>query len=270
MPGVKVLVTRPTGQQEQLIAALESAGFRCQHAPLMEILPYPAPSVRQRQILLQLCDFQHVIFISGNAIRHGMDWIEDFWPQLPVGLHWYTVGRSSARRLREYGVHAVEPASGMSSEGLLALPSLQSLVHQRVLIVKGEGGRTLLREQLAARGARVEELVVYRRAKPHYDRGELGELILSTGCEFILLSSGEGLHNMVSLLDEASLVRVRGLTLIVPGARVAEQARAAGFSQVRLADNATDEAMVAAVIAAFEARRAEQVTGIEASGGKDD
>ena len=152
--------------------------------------------------------------------------------------------------LREYGVNATEPRGAMNSEGLLALPSLQSLADQRVLIVKGEGGRALLREKLAGRGARVEELVVY--------------------CKFILLSSGEGLHNMVSLLDEASLVRVRGLTLIVPGARVAEQARAAGFSQVRLADNATDEAMVAAVIAAFEARRAEQVTGIEASGGKDD
>jgi uroporphyrinogen-III synthase len=172
--------------------------------------------------------------------------------------------------LREYGVDAVEPRGDMSSEGLLALPSLQSLAGQRVLIVKGEGGRDLLREKLAARGARVEELVAYRRVKPHYASGELGARILSTDCKFILLSSGEGLHNMVSLLDEASLMRVRGVTLIVPGARVAEQAGAAGFSKVRIADNATDEAMVAAVIAAQNESRAEQATRIEAAGGRDD
>lgn len=263
-------MTRPQGQHEPLVDALENAGFGCQLAPLIEIVPITAPSARQRQILLGLCDFQHVIFISGNAIRHGMDWIEDFWPQLPVGLHWYAVGRSSARMLREFGVCVTEPRGDMNSEGLLALPSLQSLVDQRVLIVKGEGGRELLREKLAARGARVEALVVYRRVKPRYARGELGARILSTDCKFILLSSGEGLHNMVSLLDEASLKRVRGLTLIVPGVRVAKEAKAAGFSHVRIADNATDEAMVAAIVAALNESRAEQVTRIEASGGRDD
>ena len=67
----------------------------------------------------------------------------------------------------------------------------------------------------------------------------------------VLLSSGEALDNMVSLLDSASLARVQALTLVVPGERVAQQARSQGFEQVRVADNATDDAMVAAVNAAM-------------------
>jgi uroporphyrinogen-III synthase len=177
--------------------------------------------------------------------------IDDFWPQLPAGPKWYTVGASSARLLRGYGVDVIQPEGDMSSEGLLSLPALQSVDSDRVLIVKGEGGRTLLRDSLESRGARVEELAVYRRLRPEYDEGELGKRILQSGCECILISSGEGLHNMVSLLDEESLVRVRLLVLVVPGERVADQAREAGFGRIIIADNATDVAMVAAACRAL-------------------
>jgi uroporphyrinogen-III synthase len=246
VPAARVLVTRPQGQQQQLLDALERAGLSGAHLPLIEILPLTLPDARQRQRLLGLCDIQHVIFVSGNAIRYGMALIEDFWPQLPSGPKWYTVGASSARLLQSYGVEVLQPERDMSSEGLLALPALQSVDSQRVLIVKGEGGRTLLRDTLESRGARVEELAVYRRQRPEYDEGELGKRILESGCECILVSSGEGLHNMVSLLDEESLARVRPLVLVVPGERVAEQAREAGFGRIVIADNATDRAMVAA------------------------
>ena len=256
MSAARVLVTRPLGQQQALIAALEQAGFVCVHAPLLEILPLSAPDAEQRRILLGLSEYQHVIFVSRNAIRHGMDWIEDFWPQLPAGLNWYTVGESSARLLSEYGIDARRPQSSMDSEGLLALPALRDAAGERVLIVKGEGGRDTLRQTLESRGARVEELAVYRRGLPDYADDELGGRILDNRCQYILLSSGEGLNNMVSLLDESSLARVRELTLIVPGQRVADLASAAGFRHVVVAGNATDDAMVVAVSDAHRQRQA--------------
>jgi uroporphyrinogen-III synthase len=225
---------------------LEEAGLRCRHVPLIEIQPFDTPDTGQRQLLLGLSEFQHVIFISRNAIRHGMAWIEDYWPQLPVGLHWYAVGHSSARLLEEYGVRALTPESEMSSEGLLALPSLQHVGQQRVLIVRGEGGRSLLRESLEARGARVEDLVVYRRTLPAYAPGELAAEMLADGRKLVLISSGEGFHNMLSLLDSESTAVAREFTVIAPGERVAEQVREAGFKNVLAADSATDEAMVAA------------------------
>ena len=239
-------MTRPAGQEQPLVDSLERAGLVAEHLPLIQIQPRAEADAAQRQVLLKLAEFQHVIFVSGNAIRHGMALIEDFWPQLPVGLHWYTVGSSSAAQLREYGVDVLLPEHTMSSEGLLALPHLQSVSDQRVLIVRGEGGRTLLRETLVERGARVDELAVYRRCRPDYGAGEVAERILGSGAHCILISSGEGLDNMVSLLDGAALEKVRALTLVVPGERVARQAQDAGFTRLTIADNATDEAMVAA------------------------
>ncbi len=244
---IPVLVTRPAGQARDLGERLADAGFRPVYAPLLAIEAFAEPDTGQRQLLLDLCHFEHVIFVSRNAIRHGMAWIEDFWPQLPAGLNWYTVGSSSAVALAEYGIAALQPESDMTSEGLLALPSLRAVEGQRVLIIKGEGGRRRLRDTLEQRGARVEELAVYRRTRPRYAPGELAAQLRAEQVEVVLVSSGEALDNMVSLLDETGLADARRRALVAPGQRVADAARAEGFAQVLEAPNATDDAMLAAL-----------------------
>ncbi len=244
---IPVLVTRPAGQARELGERISAAGFRPIYAPLLAIEAFAEPDTEQRQQLLDLCHFEHVIFVSRNAIRHGMAWIEDFWPQLPAGVNWYTVGSSSAAALADYGIAPLQPTSDMTSEGLLAVPSLAAVAGQRVLIIKGEGGRRQLRDTLAERGARVEELAVYRRARPRYAPGELAAQLAAEQVEVVLVSSGEALDNMVSLLDESGPAGAGHCTLVVPGARVAAAARAAGFQQVLEAPNATDDAMLAAL-----------------------
>jgi uroporphyrinogen-III synthase len=244
-----VLVTRPAGQSRPLGERLLQAGFRPVYAPLLEIQPFDEPDASQRQLLLDLCNFEHVVFVSSNAIRYGMEWIEDFWPQLPTGIRWYTVGSGSAAELESFGIVVLLPEKNMSSEGLLELPTLSQVQGERVLIVKGEAGREHLRSTLELRGGRVDELVVYRRGCPAYLEGELAAHIVGEGVEYILVSSGEGLNNMVSLLRDEALESIRRRTLVVPGERIAELARDAGFDELILAENATDQAMLAALMA---------------------
>jgi uroporphyrinogen-III synthase len=216
---------------------------------MLRVLPLTKLAPAQRQQLLDLDHYQHIIFISGNAVSCGMAWIESCWPQLPVGLDWYAVGEGTARLLLPFGVDAHTPGAAMSSEGLLALPTLQQLSGQRVLIVRGEGGRQALARELGRRGARVDDLACYRRAAPELAPGELALKLSQWGIDLVMISSGEGLSNMLALLSPAETTKFSGITLLVPSKRVADMAVAAGFERVITAENASDSAMLRALAA---------------------
>jgi uroporphyrinogen-III synthase len=239
-----VLVTRPEGQGDALIAEVAARGLGVHSLPLLQLLPVAEPAPAQRQRVLDLDHYQHLIFVSGNAVRYGMAWIESCWPQLPAGLCWYAVGEATARSLSAYGVNAITPGAVMTSEGLLGLPQLQTVSGERILIVKGEGGRSTMSEELGRRGARVDELACYRRAVPAYDPGEVALRLSQWGIALVMISSGEGLENLLALLSPAETTKFNHITLLVPSDRVARMARLAGFSRVITAENASDSAML--------------------------
>ena len=248
-PHTNILVTRPAGQAQELCTAVAAKGFTVHHLPMLQVLPLAKLGPEQQQQVQDLDNYQHLIFVSANAVRYGMDCIESCWPQLPVGLDWYAVGDSTARLLLPFGVEAHTPASAMNSEGLLALPQLQQLEGARVLIVKGEGGRQTLAEELGRRGARVDELACYRRAAPELAPRELAAMLTQWDIEMVMISSGEGLSNMLALLSPAETTKFSCITLLVPSPRVADLAHNAGFEQVITAENASDSAMLRALAA---------------------
>jgi len=243
-----VLVTRPAGQSaDTLCATIKAAGYEVYSQPLLELTALPQLSAVQRQLVLNLDLYQHVIFISANAVRFGMALIEDYWPQLPAGLSWYAIGAATADVLEHHGIAAITPGSVISSEGLLAITALQHVRDQRVLIVKGEGGRDTLTTELTRRGAAVDELACYRRSLPELPAGELAAKLSHWGVDVIMLSSGEGLANLQVLLSPAETSKLKHIGLIVPSARVAHLAREAGFEQIVTAENASDGAMLRAL-----------------------
>jgi uroporphyrinogen-III synthase len=242
-----VLVTRPAAQAASLCELVEGAGLNAIRQPMIEISPLPELPPRQLQMVLDLDLYQHVIFVSSNAVRLGMDWIGQYWPQLPLGLQWYAIGGATAEYLEEQGVAVLQPETEMNSEGLLALPGLQAVDRERVLIIKGEGGRKKLADTLRERGARVDQLSVYRRNPPAVSAGALSALFRENRFAAIVFSSGEGLHNMLSLLGEGEPEHLREIPLIVPGERVAEAASDSGFKTVVIARNATDQAIMEAL-----------------------
>ena len=242
-----ILVTRPAGQGEPLAAALRDAGHVVVQQPLLELHAVDGPGIAQRNMLLALDNYQHIIFISGNAVRFGLDWIDDYWPQLPVGIHWYAIGSATAALLRERGLQVQTPGEDMTSEGLLRLAALRAPAGEQVLIVKGEGGRDRLRRELSERGALVDELACYCRRAPQLPEGEMAARLQRWQVDTILISSGDGLANLLGLLSPKETTKLGGVHLLVPSGRVARAAQAAGFTRVTTADNASDAAMLRAL-----------------------
>jgi len=243
-PKRAVLVTRPSGQAADLCDALSSRGYKAFSQPLLELRGLPELSPEAQGYINQLDNYQHLIFISGNAVRFGMDKIQAQWPQLPDGIKVYAIGDSTAAMLAEYGVEAISAGPAMTSESLLSLPQLEAVGGQNVLIVKGLGGRSALRETLSKRGALVDELACYQRLCPVLAPGELAKKLSNWKIDLILISSGEGLCNLLTLLSPAETINLYPVPVIVPSRRVARMAEDAGFTRVYTAENASNAAML--------------------------
>lgn len=250
LQGLRVLVTRPGAAAGQLAEALRQAGAQPLLFPALaiEAVAVDEPGQASQAIKTQILDFDHnqiAIFISMNAVSAGLDWLEHYWPQQPVGIDYYAVGAATARALAARGVQARSPGGAENSEALLALPALQQLHGQRVLIFRGSGGRETLAQQLRERGAQVAYCEVYRRVLPSPEQ-PLAALLANSSIDILTAASGETLQNMLTLAGAERQTLLR-LPVVVPGPRVAGLARQLGFAEVISSVNASPTATVSAL-----------------------
>jgi uroporphyrinogen-III synthase len=247
LDGAGVLVTRPAHQAERLCALVEARGGRAIRFPALEIRD-PRDPAAAHDLLRAANAFDLLLFVSANAVERAV-------PHLPRPLRPALggVGEGTARALRAHGLEpALIPTTSADSEGLLALPELQAMRGQRVLIVRGEGGRALLGDGLRARGAEVHYAEVYRRALPAVDPAPL-LAAWPRRVQVVVASSREILDNLVVLLGEAGRPLLAQTPLVVVNERTAAHARALGLRRVTVAGGPGDEALVAAACAALAA-----------------
>ena len=246
-----VLVTRPSGRADALVAALASAGFDVRHVPLLSVAaldPVADGAIFQRSKahLLDLDRYQRVIAISVNAVHFGVDWLAQYWPQWPLGLRWYGIGAATAEALRQRDIDAVEPGGNQNTESLLALPAFADLSGERVLILRGVGGREALAQALRERGAQVDYAECYRRLPPQLSAQQVAAL-WQPPADAVCLNSAETLQQFWQLLPAQGQALYRERAVIVPSARVAALARELGLRRVITATNAGSAATVAAL-----------------------
>lgn len=245
--GTGVLVTRPAHQADPLCDRIERAGGQPVRFPLLKIHDNcDDPAVKQQ--LQRLADYHLAIFISPNAVHFGLAAIHRFGG-LPDSLKLATVGRGTARTLEQELDHPPDlvPTEQFNSEGLLALPGLQTVAGKRILILRGNGGRELLATTLRERGAVVDYAEVYRREAPSANSAESGWLDKT---DIITVTSSEALAHLVALTDAEQQARLLDKPLVVVSERTAAQAHELGFrSPVLIASQASDEAILETVIA---------------------
>ena len=252
LQGLRVLVTRPAGQADGFIKEITDGGGLVWHQPVLAIegLAENDKAGRQqcRQRALDLDLYQQVIFVSTNAVKFGVDWFEQYWPQLPMGVQWHAIGAATAASMQAAGVSVCEQGREvMDSEELLSTPALQSVAGQKVLIVRGVGGRQYLSEQLRSRGALVDYIECYHRTLPRLQEGQLAQLLDQHQINMISVNSGESLDNFCRLLGAEALINYLTLAMLVPGERVAKLARQRGFNNLIIAKNAGQAATLAAL-----------------------
>ncbi|MEY4588947.1 MAG: uroporphyrinogen-III synthase [Pseudomonadota bacterium] len=241
----RIWATRPEAQNSAWAARLKELGFAVFELPLLAISPLEDADSQQaiKSLVLDFDQFDKVIFVSQNAVQHAFHWLHDYWPQLPAGIGYFAVGEKTAQTLTAEGINS-QVAAGQTSEALLALPALNEVWGQKILICRGRGGLPKLGECLHQRGALVRYLELYERLLPPQAEQQLHQQLPSLPARDLLVAfSGETLHNLVRLFQAHPSAPFAN-PLLVPGKRVEELAYQLGFQQVICAANASEPAML--------------------------
>ncbi|MFT3929357.1 MAG: uroporphyrinogen-III synthase [Spongiibacteraceae bacterium] len=264
LQSLRVLVTRPQGRADALIDAIAAQGGSAVHIPLLVVEALDeqrdaAIYAKTAQRLRALDSYQRVIAISVNALHFSMPVIKKFWPRLPAHIMWYGIGAATTAAFADYGVVARSnrvkqdsvvtqdhAASTMTSEALLASAELQQLHGERILILRGVGGREQLATVLRERGAQVDYAECYRRCEPVLSAEQQTQL-QAMAFDAISVNSQETLQNLWQCLPPSARELACQRALIAPSERVAAAARQLGFTQVIAAKNAGTDATINAL-----------------------
>lgn len=249
--GRRVLVTRPAAQAHRLCHLIEAAGGVALAVPTIEVVPAgDVLQARARLALAETCD--GIVFISRNAVGFALQ-LDAELPRRLSGRALYAVGPGTRRELARHGLGAAAlPAAAAGSAGLLQLAALQApLAGRSFLIVRGAGGRELLRAELERRGARVEYAEVYRRELPPAGAAPLNDVWRTAAPDVIVATSNQGLDNMLSMIDADRRAALLATPLAVMSARNRAHAAQLGFNgPVEVAGAGDAELLAAAARAA--------------------
>lgn len=240
-----ILVTRPSPAGEALVTRLRKLGQRAYHSPLIEFSPgNDLSTVAQHLAALRSGDL--LIALSQHAVSYATSALTQTGQRWPSAPHYFAIGRTTALALHKVSSLAVAyPPERETSETLLQLPQLQNISGKNALLLRGNGGRTLLATTLAQRGANVSYSECYQRRPVHYNGPEQGRYWQQLGIDRIIITSGEMLQRIYDLVpDYYRTTWLLHCQIIVVSERLAQQARQLGWQDIRIADNADNDALV--------------------------
>lgn len=245
---MNILVTRPSPAGEQLVSRLRTLGQVAWSFPLIEFSPGRELSTLADS-LYALQEGDLVFALSQHAVEFAHAQLQQESRRWPTAPRFFAIGRTTALALHTVsGIDVRYPLDREISEVLLQLPELQTVAGKRALILRGNGGRELLGETLTARGAEVTFCECYQRCAKYYDGAEEAMRWHQRGVDTLVVTSGEMLQQLWSLIPqwyrENWLLRCR---LLVVSERLANLARELGWQEIRIADNADNDALLRAL-----------------------
>jgi len=214
----RLLVTRPEGQADILIAGAEVIGFDVVHVPCLEI--------QATDVELQRSDIESydaIVFTSVNAVTHAHSKLPLPWNGVGV----FAIGEVTAKELSQLGQSIVaHPLAPYNSESFIDLLNNQNAMPDRLLVVKGVGGRGLIEEVLSSGKTEVLNLDVYERRIPSLSNSQT--TLIKDAFDVVSITSNETLDNYLSLATphHSSLFESK---LIVNSERNKAYARSLGF-----------------------------------------
>ena len=251
LAGKRIVVTRAEEQAGALRELLEERGAEVLDLPVLTIVPEenaPAPGPAG--------DYDWAVFTSTNAVRmfarllerHGRGMAEF------AACRIATVGPATADALREYGLSpALIPPEAVAESLLTALrEQTGGVAGLSLLLPQGNLARPVIRDTLAAQGAKVHALVTYRTEAVPATETQI-QVLGGFRPDVVTFASPSAVHNLFALTDKNRLFRidVGAVTLVSIGPITSQALKELGNPVAQEAEEHTLGGLVEAVERAF-------------------
>ena len=236
--GFSVLITRPAGRADHLLAGLEQLGINYAYQPFITTQQVAVKA--KDKVALQ--DAELLIFVSVAAVTC----LETQLDLTKLSMPLFAVGRTTASALEKASQQAVMAPLDQRSEGLLALEQLQQVAGKQISIVRGNAGRELIKQGLQARGARVSYIQSYKRVPLPLDGQRLSDQWRQQQIQCIVVTSNEILALLFQSLPAAVHPWLQQRQWVLVSPRMQETALSLGIpaGQITIADSANDQALL--------------------------
>lgn len=239
---MKVGIIRPAPSCHELVSKLTQAGIMALAAPLLTFSKGRDLPELSRALTTQP---KHgvVVAVSPRAVEYASDEIarqNQVWRQ---DLRYVAIGQKTAQIWQSTcGIKAIVP-NLETSEGLLAMKTFSSSQGLSVVILRGNGGRTLLGEILAENGAEIRYLEAYQRHWSADALPLLAEKWRAQGIDTLVITSGEQLSYLCKTIPAKDQQWLKECHILVPSKRIYNQAVSLCFTTINCINSTSNHAL---------------------------
>jgi uroporphyrinogen III methyltransferase/synthase len=212
--GKNIIVTRPRRQAGEFARRLEELGAAIHLMPVVEIRD-PVDWAPVDQAFARMSDYRWLIFTSANGVHALIRRLRETGRDLRTlgSVQLAAIGPSTADALRSYHLNPDVMPGSFRSENL-ADALKERVFGQRVLLVRADRGREVLREQLS-QVAFVEQIAAYSQGDVALESRTL-DLLRNGQIHYVTLTSSNIARAFLRALDDECRARiVAGQTRVV-------------------------------------------------------
>jgi uroporphyrinogen III methyltransferase/synthase len=245
--GKRVLVTRAGSQAGGLERLLIERGAQPVRFSSIEIRPIRGKQELDRGIS-GLHNYDYIVFTSVNGV-------EAFFRRLGemeldsralAGLRIGAIGPMTARALRERGIMADYIPGVHTGQGFIRGLKKTDARGKRFLLPRADIADDEITAGLKKLGARVDEIAVYRTARPRRNLARLKDLLLPGNLDVITFTSSSTVTNLLAGLDSAEIHHINAKIACI-GPKTAATAIKAGLKVDVLAREQSMAGMIEAM-----------------------
>jgi uroporphyrinogen-III synthase len=245
-----IIVCRSGKKGHDLTNILNKQGYNSYFFPTFSVNSIPF-----RYSTLYQGGFTDIIFVSVNAVDYFFS-----SPIVALGIlkrsKVWSIGKGTAHALKQYSVHSIYPCERENSEELLSLVKAdKTQTKRRFLLVKGQGGRKYLIDEL--KSYKLSIIECYRRCD--YSREYLVCHLSEIFCgyysnvlpTFIIFTSVHSLKAAIPIFDMYPSWKYE-ITITVTNIRMLSWAKLQGFTKLLLIQCYDNDAIVVAIEKAWK------------------